>query len=865
MNVLIVESPAKAKSINKYLGNSYKVLASVGHVRDLAPKNDSIDTENDFQMKWEISERGKKVIKNIANEAINSENLYLATDPDREGEAIAWHIESMLRDMPKLKNLNIHRITFNEITKNAVLKALKQPRIIDNNLVNAYLARRALDFLVGFNLSPVLWRKLPGSKSAGRVQSVALKIITERELEIEKFNPQEYWSLKATFNKDGGKEFEGRLIKIKEKKIEKLSIKDEVEASNFLDKICQSKYKISEIQKKETKRNPYPAFTTSSMQIEASRKLGFSANQTMRTAQKLYEGTEIDGEPTGLITYMRTDSVIMSKDAIKEVRNYVIKNLGNNYIPYEPKIYKSKAKNAQEAHECIRPTNIELNPELIKKYLNSDELKLYEIIWQRAVSSQMASAIIKQVSVSILNANNDITFRSNGSSIKFPGMLAVYKEIKEDEKKEDEEDNSKLLPELNEGEKLNLIKAEKNQHFTMPPPRYSEASLVKKLEELGIGRPSTYASIIKVLQDRDYVILDKKRFNPHDRGRVVSVFLENYFNQYVEYDFTADMENQLDKISDGKLNWKEVIKKFWETFKVLCDDTIAKSNREIIDVLDNALGPHFFPPLGEDKDRKCPTCDNGRIGLKVGKFGGFIGCSNYPECKYTVQFNQIADAKNGVLTGPKEIGIYPETGEIITIRKGPYGVYMQVGEGTDEKKPKRVSIPKNFEPDEIGLNTAIQLLSLPRKLGFHPENNLTISAGIGMYGPYILHNKKYKALEKTDNILDIDLDRAIELIAKPTTRGNATLKTYGEHPDEKKQITAHDGKYGYYVKCGKINTSLLGNQSVDSLNLDEAVKLINDRKIKMGQKIVKKKLVKGRKKTTKKINIDKSLKSDNLV
>jgi len=750
----------------------------------------------------------------------------------------------LLREIPKLANLNIHRITFNEITKNAVLEALKEPRKVDENLVNAYLARRALDFLVGFNLSPVLWRKLPGSKSAGRVQSVALKIITERELEIEKFNPQEYWSLKAIFNKGQEKEFEGRLIKFNDEKIDKLTIKTESEASNFLEKIQNGTYKVKSIQKKTTKRNPYAAFTTSSMQIEASRKLGFSANQTMRTAQKLYEGTEINGEPTGLITYMRTDSVIMSMDAIKEIRNFVSEKLGNEYIPIEPRIYKSKAKNAQEAHECIRPTNICLSPEELKKYLNSDEYKLYEIIWQRAVSSQMASAIIDQVSVDITNEQDTIFFRSNGSSIKFPGMLAVYQETKEDDKKEDEYDKSSLLPPLDEGDYLNLIKAETHQHFTLPPPRYTEASLVKKLEELGIGRPSTYASIIKVLQDRDYVLLDKKRFNPHDRGRVVSVFLENYFNKYVEYDFTASLENQLDEISNGRLNWKEVIQKFWETFKQLCDETIEKSNREIIDVLDNALGPHFFPPNGEDKDRKCPNCNNGRIGLKVGKFGGFVGCSNYPECKYTVQFNQIADAKNGTLAGPKEIGIYPETGEMITIRKGPYGLYMQVGEGTNEKKPKRVSIPQNFEADEIGLNTAIQLLALPRKLGFNPENNLTVSAGIGMYGPYILHNKKYKALEKTDNILDIDLERAIELIAKPTIRGNAILKSFGEHPQEKKEITAHDGKYGTYVKCGKINASLLGDQTVTTLSIEDAIKLINDRKVKLGQKVLKKSKVK---------------------
>ena len=835
MNVVIVESPSKAKSINKYLGSSYKVLASIGHVRDLSPKNDAIDTENNFNMKWQTSDRGKKVIKDITDVAKNSENLYLATDPDREGEAIAWHVENMLRENPKLNNVNIERISFNEITKSAVLEALKEPRKIDENLVNAYLARRALDFLVGFNLSPVLWRKLPGSKSAGRVQSVALKIITKRELEIEKFDPEEYWTIKGVFKFKDSKEFEGRLIKFNDEKIEKLSIKNEKAAGIKIELIDKSSFYVKKIEKKETKRNPYPAFTTSSLQIEANRKLGFSANQTMRTAQKLYEGTEIDGEPTGLITYMRTDSVTMSKQAVDEIRLYVENHLGKDHLPPEARIYKSKAKNAQEAHECIRPTNIELSPNKMKKILNTDEYKLYEIIWQRAVSSQMASAIIDQVSVDINDKNNDIIFRANGSSIKFKGMLAVYIDANDDDKEKNDDNNN--LPNLSENDSLQLIKSEKKQHFTMPPPRYTEASLVKKLEELGIGRPSTYASIIKVLQDRDYVILDKKRFVPHDRGRVVSIFLENYFNKYVEYDFTADLENQLDDISDGKLNWKDVIQKFWETFKQLCDETVGKSNREIIDVIDNALGPHLFPPNGEDKDRKCPSCDNGRLGLKVGKFGGFIGCSNYPDCKHTLQISQLNESKNGSLSGPKEIGIYPETGEMITLRKGPYGFYMQVGEGSKEKKPKRVSIPKNYEPDEIGLNTAIQLLGLPRRLGKNPENDKVVSAGIGMYGPYILHNQQYRALEKQDNILDIDLERALELIKKPKAQfGNPVLKNLGVHKNENKEITVHEGKYGPYVKCGKIMASLVGEQTTDSINLEGAIELINDRKEKIKNK-----------------------------
>ena len=835
MNVLIVESPSKAKSINKYLGDSFKVLASIGHIRDLSPKNDAIDTENDFNMKWEVSDRGKKVIKDITDAAKNSENLYLATDPDREGEAIAWHVENLLRENPKLEKVKIQRISFNEITKNAVLEALKEPRKVDENLVNAYLARRALDFLVGFNLSPVLWRKLPGSKSAGRVQSVALKIITKRELEIEKFNPEEYWSIKGIFNKKNDNNFEARLIKFKEEKIDKLTIKDENSAKNKIELINKSSFYVNKVEKKETKRNPYPAFTTSTLQIEASRKLGFSANQTMRTAQKLYEGTTIDGETTGLITYMRTDSVIMANSAIEEVREYVKNNIGKEYLPTEPRIYKSKAKNAQEAHECIRPTIIALSPQKIKNSLNSDEFKLYEIIWQRAVSSQMASAIIDQVAVDIKNNENNIIFRANGSSIKFKGMLSVYSEAKDEDESNNNQNSN--LPILDEKDLLNLINSEKKQHFTLPPPRYTEASLVKKLEELGIGRPSTYASIIRVLQDRDYVILDKKRFVPHDRGRVVSIFLENYFNKYVEYDFTADLENQLDEISDGKLNWREVIQKFWHTFKNLCDDTIGKSNREIIDVIDNSLGPHFFPPNGEDKDRKCPTCDNGRLGLKVGKFGGFVGCSNYPECKYTIQFSQLNDSRNGTLTGPKEIGIYPETREMITLRKGPYGFYMQLGEGTKEKKPKRVSIPKNFEPEEIGVNTAIQLLSLPRRLGKNPENDKVISAGIGMYGPYILHNQQYRALEKDDNILDITFERALEILKKPKAQfGNPILKTLGSHSSENKDITVHEGKYGPYVKCGKIMASLIGEQTIDNITLELAIELINDRKNKIKKK-----------------------------
>jgi len=842
-NLVVVESPSKAKTINKYLGENYKVVASMGHVRDLLAKEEAVDTNNNYAMKWQVSEKGNKVIKDIKNLAKNAEYLYLAPDPDREGEAISWHLEKLLRMDEKFKNLNIKRITFNEITKEAVLNSLKKPRDLDQNLIDSYMARRALDFLVGFNLSPVLWRKLPGSKSAGRVQSVALRLIVEREIEIEKFQPDEYWSITGNFENVKKEKIFAKLIQYNEKKLDKLDIKNENQAKEIFEKIINKNFTIKKIEKKEVKRNPYAPFSTSTLQQEASSKLGFNANQTMRTAQKLYEGIEINDETVGLITYMRTDSIIMSKVSIDEIRNYIKNVFGDEYLPEKPRIYKSRAKNAQEAHECIRPTSILRKPSEIKNSLREEEYKLYELIWNRSLSSQMENAIINQVSINIITQDNKDIFRATGSNIKFDGMLKVYKELNENKTNEEE---NKTLPILNEGEKLNLVKTEKKQHYTQPSPRYNEASLVKKLEELGIGRPSTYASIIQVLQDRNYVLKDNKRFIANDRGRVVAIFLIKYFQKYVQYDFTADLENQLDEISGGKLNWIDVINNFWQNFKPSVDETIAKRNSEIIDVLDAELGAHFFPPSGEDSSRKCKQCGDGRLGLKIGKFGGFIGCSNYPDCKNTMQFSQqleiVKNGNEGILSsGPKEIGKYPETGETILLKKGPYGPYMQLGEGTKEKKPKRVSIPKNFNPDEMGLNTAIQLLGLPRKLGFHPETNKTISAGIGMYGPYVLHDKKYKALEKNDNILDIELDRAIELLAKATTRGNSILRTLGEHPEEKKSITVHNGKFGPYVKCGKINASIMSSSTPETIELNEAIELINARKVKIGIKKTSKK------------------------
>ena len=649
MNLVIVESPSKAKTINKYLGNEYTVVASMGHVRDLLAKEEAIDTENNYKMKWEVSDKGKKVIKDIKVLAKNAKFLYLAPDPDREGEAISWHLEKLIRMDSNLDKLNIKRITFNEITKEAVLNSLKKPRDLDQNLIDAYMARRALDFLVGFNLSPVLWRKLPGSKSAGRVQSVALRLIVEREIEIEKFNPEEYWSIIANFCNSNKEKFDARLINYNNKKIEKLHITNENQAKEMLNQINKKKFYVNNIDSKEVKRNPYPPFSTSTLQQDASSKLGLNANQTMRTAQKLYEGIEIDGDTVGLITYMRTDSIMMSSTAIEEARNFIKENFGESYLPIKPKIYKSKAKNAQEAHECVRPTSLFRKPIDVKKSLREEEFKLYQLIWKRSISSQMENAIFNQVSVDISSEDRKDTFRANGSTIKFDGMLKIYEESIEKNNLESQENDSKKLPKLIENEKLEIIQTNKNQHFTQPLPRYTEASLVKKLEELGIGRPSTYASIIQVLQDRNYVEKDNKRFLANDRGRVVAIFLIKYFQKYVQYDlFTADLENQLDEISDGKLNWIEVINNFWKNFKPSVDETIAKRNSEIIDVLDDELGSHFFPPLGEDSNRKCPICSDGRLGLKIGKFGGFIGCSKYPECKHTMQFSQQLEiAKNG--------------------------------------------------------------------------------------------------------------------------------------------------------------------------------------------------------------------------
>lgn len=764
MKVVIVESPAKAKSINKYLGSGYKVIASYGHVRDLPSKNGSVDPDHDFEMIWEVGSDSKKHIKAIEEEVKKADTIYLATDPDREGEAIAWHVLEILKNKKILKDKKIYRSVFYEITKKAVVAAIENPRELNEELIEAYLARRALDYLVGFNISPVLWRKLPGSKSAGRVQSVALRLITDREAEIEKFIPQEYWTVEVDFLTSAGKGVLGRLTYLDGEKLSKFSLKDEKSAKAAVSKIEAQNFAVESIKKKQVKRNPAPPFITSTLQQEASRKLGYGAGRTMQLAQKLYEGVELGGETVGLITYMRTDSINMSNDAIQACRKVIESKYGKDYLPESPRAYKSKAKNAQEAHEAIRPTDLSRTPESLSKVLDSQQLKLYNLVWKRAMASQMNSVILDQVSVDIASEDTKIKLRATGSTIAFDGFYVLYKEGRDDDQDDDKE---KLLPPLQEKESLDKEKIKPEQHFTQPPPRYSEASLVKKLEELGIGRPSTYASIIQVLQARDYVRLEKKQFIPEGRGRLVATFLQNYFPKYVEYDFTADLENELDKISTGDLDWKEVLKIFWRDFIQAIDKTKDLKISDVLDVLDDELGEYFFP----EKTRACPECKQDTLHLKLGKFGAFIGCENYPDCKYTQQIvdkskkgqeeEKVDTKKEGDF--PRILGKDPETDQDITLRKGPYGPYIQLGEGQGKQKPKRAPVLKGINLDDVDLDKALSLLSLPRQLGKHPETGDAVSVGVGRYGPYVKHGNTFISLKGQD-VLSIKLDEAVEVI-----------------------------------------------------------------------------------------------------
>ena len=819
MKLVIVESPAKAQTINKYLGNDYKVIASVGHIRDLPSKDGAVLPDDNFKMSWEMHKDKEKVVKEIIGELKSADSLILATDPDREGEAISWHLKEILDAKKTILDKPVERVVFNEITKNAVLDAMKKPRKINSELVEAYLARRALDHLIGFSISPILWRKLPGSKSAGRVQSVALKLICEREIEIEKFNIEEYWSISSIFLNNNNENFIARLFMLDSKKLAKMDIKNEDEANKALDKIRKSSFNITKIVSKRVKRNPLAPFTTSTLQQEASNKLGFGASRTMRIAQKLYEGVNIGSETTGLITYMRTDGVQLSSQAIEELREEIINRHGKDYIPQIPRVYKSKAANAQEAHEAIRPTSISRDPEDMSQYLDTEQLKLYELIWKRTISSQMQSAELDETSADISNKDMSIVFRANGSQVSFPGFF-IYRDREDD----------KILPKLLENDKVNLQKADGEQHFTQPPPRYTDASLIKKMEELGIGRPSTYASILQVLINRSYVEKEKGKHLPQERGRILTAFLNNFFGQYIEYDFTADLEKKLDKVSDGKLNYKKLLEDFWDGFKPHLNKMSDLERDKILEALENELSDLFFPNEDLNNDGQpnkiCPTCSNGKLGLELGKYGAFIGCSNYPECKFTKQIasNQSKEENDANKAFMPEndgvLGVDPESGLNAIIKKGPYGIYLQLGE---EKKPKRTSIPKLVDAQGIDLQKALAFLSLPRLIGKHPETGKDISAGIGRYGPYLKYDINFISIPADETVINIGLNHAVVLIGENSDKLGKVL---GDHPDGNGKVLAKSGRFGPYVEYNKIRATLPKSVSLEEIKLEQAIELI---------------------------------------
>ena len=847
MNLVIVESPAKAKTINKYLGENYIVLASYGHVRDLPSKNGSVDTDNNFNMTWEIDPGSKKPLNEIYNAAKGAKKIILATDPDREGEAIAWHVKNILDDKKLLKDKKVERVVFNEITKKAVQNGIDNPREINIELVDAYMARRALDYLVGFNISPILWTKLPGSKSAGRVQSVALKLIVERENEIELFRPEEYWSIQSFFKNKENKDLKSKITLFKSEKVNKFFFKNEGQTKSAVDEIKKHNYKITQIEKKPYKRNPYAPFTTSTMQQEASKKLGFGSSRTMQVAQRLYQGFEIDGETIGLITYMRTDGTQISNEALQSCRSYIENKIGKNYLPAQPRNYSGKkAKNAQEAHEAIRPTDISRDPASLKSILDRDQMRLYELIWNRTVSSQMESAEFERTSVDINNNDNSISFRANGSVQKFDGFLKLYQETKEeeDEKKEDHEDDENILPDVKNGDELKLDKILDEQHFTNPPPRYSEASLVKKLEELGIGRPSTYASIISVLSTRNYVELINKKFNPTDRGKLITAFLDKLFNKYVDYNFTAKLEDSLDDITSGKINWIDVLSQFWSQFNSNVNEVKELRTRTILDMLNESLADIIFDKDQEGKTlRVCNCGKNGELSLKVGRFGAFIGCSNYPECKFTRPLSRIKAAQEDFMSEPKDIGETDE-GKKIILKKGRFGPYLQVG--NDEKEMKNFSIPKGMSPNDIDIDKAKFLSGLPKVLGKYPENNEDITLNNGRFGPYVKCANKSATLESPDDIFSIGLNKAVTLIAeaKPGRRSSNEIKNLGEHPEDKKPVKVMKGQFGPYIKYKTINATIPDDKDPNDITMEEALVYI-DKRIeydaqKKGKKIKKK-------------------------
>ena len=816
MKLVIVESPSKAKTINKYLGKDYLVKASFGHIRDVPAKNGSVRPEEDFAMDWEIQPRAEKVVREIVAALAKSDALYLASDPDREGEAIAWHVLQELKRRKKLKpDFPVYRVAFHEITKNAILEAIAHPREIDMQLVDAYMARRALDYLVGFYISPILWRKLPGAKSAGRVQSVALRLICEREDEIAAFKSQEYWSIDVDLNTVRAEKFRAHLVQVAGKKLTKFDLANGTITEDIKKKVEQATFHVGSIERKQTKRNPAPAFTTSTLQQEASRKLGFGAKKTMQIAQKLYEA--------GLITYMRTDSVALADMAVNTLRQVIEKEYGKEYLPDKPRFYKNNSKNAQEAHEAIRPTDATRLPAMIDT--DVDGRKLYDLIWKRTVACQMESAVFDKVGIDIPSADGMIGLRATGQTIAFAGFIKAYKEDIDDGKNEDD---TAILPVMNEGEGLTILETVSEQHFTEPPPRFSEASLVKKLEELGIGRPSTYATILSVLQDREYVKLVSKRFIPEDRGRIVTAFMENYFNQYVQYDYTANLENKLDDITHGTLQWKSVLSEFWKTFDGTVKSVEPHKMGEVLETVAKTLEKHMFPT---DESRVCPECKTGRLSLKVGRFGAFIGCSNYPKCNYTKQFATI-DAPRDENGQPIEESVEKKVFDLgknaagldVSVRHGPYGWYTQLGNG---KEVKRVSLPKNMKPENVDIQTALGLLSLPRPLGNDPKTNELIEAGLGKFGPYVRQGKTYKSLEPTDDVLTIDLPRAMALLSEKNEKKK--IKKLGKWNGE--DVTYQIGRYGPYVKCGQMMASVRDKEKVPTL--EEGITLLQE---KMHQK-----------------------------
>jgi DNA topoisomerase-1 len=817
MQLVIVESPAKAKTIEKYLGKDYKVLASFGHVRDLPPKDGSVRPDEDFAMDWELYGDKARQVKAITDAAKTADRLILATDPDREGEAISWHVRELLAKKKALPK-EVERVTFNAITKDVILAAMKAPRELDQDLIDAYLARRALDYLFGFTLSPVLWRKLPGAKSAGRVQSVALRLIVEREREIELFRADEYWSVIARLE-HLGTAFPARLVKFDGAKLDKLTLGDAGSAERARAAVEAATFRVEEVDTKPTRRNPYPPFTTSTLQMEAARKLGFSASHTMRVAQHLYEA--------GAITYMRTDGVQMDSSAISAAR-LAISNRYNNghYLPEKPRHYETKAKNAQEAHEAIRPTDFGKD-----HYGSGDEGRLYELIWKRAIASQMASAVIERTSVTLREGTGQHELRATGQVVKFPGFLAVYDETLDQKPGEDDEDGA-MLPVLNAGDTPAKQGVDAAQHFTQPPPRYSEATLVKRLEELGIGRPSTYAATIQVIKDRAYVRTEKNRFFAEESGRLLTAFLERFFPRYVAYDFTAGMEDELDDVSGGREAWKDLLAKFWKDFKPKSDEVMEKKPSEVTEALDLFLSDYLFPPTDDGADpRKCPQCGVGRLSLRGGRYGAFVACSNYPECKFTRKFAQ----PGGTAAGEEgEIGKHPETGEPITRKAGRFGPYIEMGQG---KEAKRASIPKDIP--ELDLDWAVKLLSLPRSIGAHPETGEEITASIGRYGPYLAHNGKYAKLRGTAEVFETGMNSAVAKLAEAANGGGRgaraaaePLATFGPHPDSGGEMKLMAGRYGPYVTDGTTNATLPRDKKPEELTAEEAVTLITERAAK---------------------------------